>query len=194
MKIFTAIVLFLNINLLAQTQSIQPNSNKPTLELGRNNGYPTIKALSSGSGNIVMDAYTAGDAVYINHYISANTLISSGGGNVGIGTTSPGSWRLAVNGKIRAKEIKVETGWSDYIFERDYILPTLEEVESYINQFGHLKDIPSGKDVEENGIFLGEMDSKLLQKIEELTLYIIEQNKKINQLNERIDSLVTDDK
>ncbi|QLE02012.1 hypothetical protein HX109_10770 [Galbibacter sp. BG1] len=103
-------------------------------------------------------------------------------GNVGIGTEDPGSWKLAVNGKIRAKEIKVETvGWSDFVFEKDYNLPTLEEVDQHIKQKGHLKDIPSAKEVAENGIFLGKMDAKLLQKIEELTLYTIEQQKLIER-------------
>ena len=104
------------------------------------------------------------------------------GGNVGIGTVDPGAWKLAVNGNIRAKEIKVETGWSDFVFYDDYKLPTLEEVETHIKEKGHLKDIPSAKEVADNGIFLGEMDSKLLQKIEELTLYTIEQEKKIKAL------------
>ncbi len=103
-------------------------------------------------------------------------------GNVGIGTTNLGSWKLAVNGKIRAKEIKVETGWSDFVFYDDYKLPTLQEVENHIKEKGHLKDIPSEKEVEKNGIFLGEMDSKLLQKIEELTLYTIQQQKEIDNL------------
>ncbi len=103
-------------------------------------------------------------------------------GNVGIGTINPGDWKLAVNGKIRAKEIKVETGWSDFVFKHDYKLPTLTEVENHINKKGHLKDIPSAKEVAENGIFLGKMDSKLLQKIEELTLYTIQQQKEIEEL------------
>lgn len=100
-------------------------------------------------------------------------------GKLGIGTTNPGSWKLAVNGNIRAKEVKVETGWSDFVFENDYNLPTLEEVEKYINEKRHLKDIPSAEEVAENGIFLGEMDAKLLQKIEELTLYAIQQEKEL---------------
>ena len=103
-------------------------------------------------------------------------------GNIGIGTTNPDSWKLAVNGNIRAKEVKVETGWSDFVFYKDYNLPTLDDVENHIRKKGHLKDIPSAKEVEENGIFLGEMDSKLLQKIEELTLYTIQQEKKIKKL------------
>lgn len=103
-------------------------------------------------------------------------------GNVGIGTNNPGSWKLAVNGNIRAKEIKVETGWADFVFYDDYQLPTLEEVEQHIEEKGHLKDIPSAEEVESNGVSLGEISSKLLQKIEELTLYTIQQQKLIEEL------------
>ena len=104
-------------------------------------------------------------------------------GNTGIGTINvPNDFMLAVNGKIRAKEIKVETGWSDFVFEDDYDLPTLDEVEKYIKTHRHLPEIPSAKEVEENGVELGKMDSKLLQKIEELTLYIIDQEKRIRKL------------
>lgn len=111
-----------------------------------------------------------------------NLLTIKDTGNVGIGTSNPGTWKLAVNGQIRAKEIKVETGWSDFVFYDDYKLPTLKQVENHIKEEGHLKDIPSAKEVQKNGIFLGEMDSKLLQKIEELTLYTIQQQKEIDAL------------
>ncbi len=113
---------------------------------------------------------------------NGNVYIAGNSGNVGIGTTNPGAWKLAVNGKIRAKEIKVETGWSDFVFYDDYKLPTLKEVEDHIKTKGHLQDIPSAKEVKEKGVFLGEMDAKLLQKIEELTLYTINQEKRINEL------------
>lgn len=115
-------------------------------------------------------------------YASTESAKNYFAGNVGIGTKSPGTWKLAVNGNIRAKEIKVETGWSDFVFYDDYELPTLKEVEEHINTYGHLKDIPSAAEVEKNGIKLGEINSRLLQKIEELTLYTIEQEKKIEQL------------
>ncbi len=95
-------------------------------------------------------------------------------GNVGIGVEDPGLWKLAVKGKIRAEEIKVDTGWADYVFKEGYDLPTLEEVERHIKEKGHLINIPSAKEVQENGIQLGEMNKLLLEKIEELTLYIIE--------------------
>lgn len=109
-------------------------------------------------------------------------MIINASGNIGIGTSTPAE-KLSVNGKIRAKEIKVETsGWSDFVFEPSYKLPDLKQTEVFIKENKHLPDIPSAKEVAENGINLGEMNSKLLQKIEELTLYIIDQNKRIEKL------------
>ncbi|MEZ0180599.1 hypothetical protein AB9T89_00025 [Flavobacterium oncorhynchi] len=99
------------------------------------------------------------------------------GGNVGIGTINPMN-KLDVNGTIHSKEVKVDmNGWSDFVFKKEYNLPTLEQVEKHIAEKGHLENIPSEKEVLENGINLGEMNAKLLQKIEELTLYIIEMKK-----------------
>jgi len=100
-------------------------------------------------------------------------------GNLGIGTTYP-SAKLAVNGNIHAKEVKVDlTGWPDYVFHSEYTLPTLEEVEKHIAEKGHLINMPSAKEVEENGVALGQMNKLLLEKIEELTLYILQQQKKL---------------
>jgi hypothetical protein len=109
--------------------------------------------------------------------------------NVGIGTTNIGSYKLAVNGSIRSKEVKVEANWSDFVFEKNYDLLTLEEVEQHIKEKGHLPEIPSEAEVGENGINLGEMNAKLLQKIEELTLYLIEQNKQNQSQQAKIELL-----
>lgn len=113
--------------------------------------------------------------------------ISRTNSNVSIGTKniSP-DYKLSVNGKIRAKEIKVEANWADFVFDDNYNLRTLSEVKSYIKENNHLPDIPTSKEVEQNGISIGEMNSKLLQKIEELTLYLIEQNEKISDLENEI--------
>jgi hypothetical protein len=111
------------------------------------------------------------------------TILSNG--NVGVGTTNP-LHKLAVNGTIRAKEIIVDTDWSDFVFEDDYELRSLEEIESYIKANGHLPEVPSEKEVKEHGVNLGEMQAKLLQKIEELTLYTIQQQKQIDELQQRL--------
>ncbi len=110
-------------------------------------------------------------------------------GNMGIGTSNPGTYRLAVKGKIRAEEIKVETGWADYVFKEDYILPTLEEVEKHITEKGHLINIPSAEEVVANGIQLGEMNKLLLEKIEELTLYTLEQEKKLQLQDDKLQQI-----
>lgn len=107
-------------------------------------------------------------------------------GNVGIGTSIPdNSYKLIVNGSIRAKEIRVNTGWSDFVFEKEYILMPLKDVEQFILLHKHLPDIPDAQTVEANGIELGNMNKLLLQKIEELTLYMIQLEKKINELENK---------
>nr|WP_299384848.1 fibronectin type III domain-containing protein [Allomuricauda sp.] len=113
-------------------------------------------------------------------------------GNVGIGTsTIPTAYRLAVNGKIISEEIKVQlqSTWPDYVFEEGYDLPSLKEIEKYIGTNGHLPNIPTSLEVKEHGIKVGEMNRLLLEKIEELTLYLIDINTQlINQkdINHRL--------
>ncbi|NII83291.1 MULTISPECIES: hypothetical protein [unclassified Pedobacter] len=110
-------------------------------------------------------------------------------GNIGMGTVTP-SERLAVNGKIRAREIKVEaTNWPDYVFEEGYKVGKLEELESYIKANRHLPEIPTTKEAESNGVELGAMNKLLLKKIEELTIHLIEKDKQINSLINRVDIL-----
>lgn len=120
--------------------------------------------------------------------VNTNVLvINRSGSNVGIGTQNPGNYRLAVNGAIRAKEIVVESGWADFVFADDYRLRSLSEVETHIDTHGHLPEIPSAATVAKEGVRVGEMESKLLQKIEELTLYMIDVNKRVAELeNENV--------
>ncbi|TYO92894.1 hypothetical protein LX74_00955 [Elizabethkingia miricola] len=110
-------------------------------------------------------------------------------GNIGIGTTNPQN-KLDVNGTVHAKEVKIDiAGWADFVFDKEYQLPTLDEVEQHIHEKGHLPNIPNTKEVTENGLSLGESQKLLLQKIEELTLYSIEQNKLIKEQQERLKKL-----
>jgi len=113
-----------------------------------------------------------------------------GDGNVGIGTNDPQS-KLAVDGTIRATEIKVMEviGAPDYVFEADYNLRTLEATKAYIEENKHLPEIPSAAEMEANGIELGDMNMRLLKKIEELTLYMIEINKQVQELKAENQSL-----
>lgn len=111
-------------------------------------------------------------------------VAQNGNVRIGAGTANP-TKTLEVNGAIRSKEVLVEVAnWSDFVFDKDYDLMTLNEVESYIKENGHLPDVPSAKEVKANGVEVGEMNAILLQKIEELTLYIIELEKKIEKLND----------
>jgi hypothetical protein len=113
-------------------------------------------------------------------------------GKVGIGTTNPGSYKLAVEGNIGAREIKVTLAnpWPDYVFLTKYKLPSLEEIEKFIQQNHHLPNLPSAREVEENkGIELGDMSIKLLEKIEELTLYVIQLKKENEEIKEKLKEL-----
>ncbi|MGO4709107.1 cell wall anchor protein [Chryseobacterium sp. 2TAF14] len=117
---------------------------------------------------------------------------NDGGSYVGFEDNYNGVWAkffnnatARFNGKIFAKEVEVKANvWADYVFAKDYNLKTLDEVEKHIAEKGHLPNIPSAAEVMEKGINVAEMDAKLLEKIEELTLYSIEQNKQIKKLQE----------
>ena len=116
-----------------------------------------------------------------------NVMAINNDGNVGIGTTTPGEFMLAVAGKIHATEIQVDAlPWPDFVFTPTYNLRTLSEVENFITQNQHLPDVPSQAQVAAEGISLGEMNAILLQKIEELTLYTIEQEKDLKEQKAKI--------
>jgi hypothetical protein len=114
-------------------------------------------------------------------------MVIKADGNVGIGTTDPGSYKLAVEGNIGARDVIVTNSpWSDYVFQPGYRLRPLNEVGAYIQANHHLPGIPSEAEVKEKGVSLGDMQSKLLAKIEELTLHMIQQQKENQELRERI--------
>lgn len=120
------------------------------------------------------------------------TVYTQGGGlnymagKLGLGTLDTKGYRLAVNGNILASEIVVDSGiWPDYVFQDDYRMMGLPELESYIKENKHLPDMPSAKKAEKDGIDLGEMNRLLLKKVEELTLHVIELSKRLDQQNKK---------
>ncbi|WP_345954250.1 hypothetical protein [Mucilaginibacter sp. PAMB04168] len=122
--------------------------------------------------------------------IDGTKFLINGLGEVAIGGGNTYGYKLAVHGNVRAQEIRVEAGpWPDFVFRPTYPLRSLSRLEKYLSMNRHLPDLPSAKEVKADGINLGDMNSKLLQKIEELTLYVIDlkkendrQQKEINQL------------
>lgn len=122
-----------------------------------------------------------------NMTMNANSF-SLTGGNVGIGCAANGGYRLSVKGKVHAEEVVVElmSDWPDYVFSSDYNLPELDNVKKYIESNGHLPDFPSADIISNEGISLAEMNALLLKKIEELTLYIINQDERIKKLENEL--------
>ncbi|UGU18123.1 hypothetical protein LS482_09610 [Sinomicrobium kalidii] len=170
---------------------INPQLNVSDLNPGVTAGGVSIKGRKWGHfvidiyGNDTRDAFAVRTDSNRDGVLDNIPFLVNNAGRVGIGTITPDA-KLAVNGVVHSKEVKVDlNGWSDFVFKEDYNLPTLEEVEQHIKEKGHLKDIPNTKEVKENGIHLGEMDAKLLQKIEELTLYTIQQQKQIEAVLEQ---------
>lgn len=109
-------------------------------------------------------------------------MIMTANGNLGIGTNRPAE-KLVVKGKIIAEEIKVQAvNWPDYVFKSDYKLTSLAQTEIFIQENGHLPEVPSAKQIEEEGLSVGEMNKLMMKKIEELTLHLIEKEKEIKEL------------
>jgi hypothetical protein len=155
---------------------------------------PTINQVAGATGNIygfyhnpTLTNLLGKNIAFQN--VTGDVYMGTTPGNVGIGTTNP-SEKLAVKGNIIAQKIKVTLlGWSDYVFDSTYQLEPLHQVEKYIQQNKHLSGVPSAETVQKQGIDVGDNQAVLLKKIEELTLYVIEQNKKLEAQNERIKKL-----
>lgn len=157
-------------------------------DVGNRGGGTQIRAYFSGN------AYNGpnwGGTLPANASINSDIPIAVSYGNVGIGTADTKGYKLAVNGSTIATSMKVKlnANWPDFVFLKDYKLPTLEEVKTYIDKNQHLPDMPSADEVHANGLDLGEMNRLLLMKVEELTLYLIEKEKEIKNQEVRIKTL-----
>lgn len=166
-----------------------------------------LKVNEDGNSNVFMHLPKPNSRIVIanwGNYLPEHKFVVSGSAkiegniltdaNLGIGTSNftdgADTYRLSVKGKVRAEEVKVYNTWADYVFSPAYNLPTLRQVESYIAQNGHLPNVPSAKEITEKGLPLGEMSKIQQEKIEELTLYLIQQNKEIEELKAQVKVLL----
>jgi hypothetical protein len=150
------------------------------VRLANSTYHPTLPSGLKAGGLVVSDDFN-----YSNP--DRNDLVVKG--NVRINTpTNPQGYQLAVNGKIGAKDIKLEAvSWPDYVFSAQYQLRPLKDLEAFIRENKHLPEVPSAAEVEENGYSMGDLDKTLLKKVEELTLYVIEQQKQIEELKRLVE-------
>ncbi len=173
-------LLHVNGSTMDVVSAFESTDSGTQIVLTDNSGSLRLGTLSNGGFALSV----GGDASSTTGANVAEAMRVNSAGNVGIGTTTPGN-ELEVNGTIRSQEVIVEaTGWPDYVFHPQYELRPLAEIEDYIKANGHLPEIPSAQEVEEEGQHLGEMQQLLLKKIEELVLHTISQQKLIIQLQE----------
>ncbi len=151
----------------------------PTQKLDVAGTVKATKFVGDGSG-------LTGIAGGSSQWITSGSNIYYSTGSIGIGTANPGSYMLNVKGRVRVDELVVNTTGADFVFEPTYKLRPLSELETFIKANKHLPDIAPAKEMQENGVSAGEMQTKLLQKVEELTLYVIEKDKQIEIQNKKI--------
>jgi len=166
-------------NITVKTATVTENSNL--------NGNVTVGTTTQPAQLDVNGAVTAKSA-NITGALSAQSATLTGALNAQSATLAGtlNSQTANVNGKIKAKEVEVTlAGWPDFVFSKEYKLPALSEVEQFIIDNNHLPNVPSAAEVENNGVNLGEMNAILIQKVEELTLYILDLQKQINELKKQ---------
>jgi hypothetical protein len=162
------------------------NSDRSIFNLTANqNEVSLTTTMSSGAAAVPMKFYTnSGSAV-----VERMTIRPDGKIGIGIPPTYPTGYNLYVTEGILTEKVKVaiknSLAWSDFVFNSDYKLLTLEETDAFIKKYKHLPNIPSAEEVVKEGVDVATMDAKLLQKIEELTLYIIDLEKRLNQLEKK---------
>jgi len=168
---------------------IDAEGNPSNIETNPNNGL----MIKGSDQALYMGVNSTSHVSYIQSVDWGTTvaplLLNARGGNVGIGTTNP-TVRLEVAGTVRAREFVANlSAGADFVFAEDYALKPLDEVYHFIQTNKHLPEIPSAADMINNGLEMGEFQIKLLQKIEELTLYVIEQDKRLKMQQDEINRL-----
>jgi len=189
----------ININTTGSGTGVNFNSSSltPTMNIS-NAGNVTIANNNTVGGNLIVNQNaTINQNSNIVGNLNVNGIAVIGTPSTApsiLATPSPGSeYSLYVANGILTEKVKValhsDFNWADFVFNKDYKLKPLNEVEKYVKANKHLPEVPSANEVAEDGIDVANMDSKLLQKIEELTLYVIEQQKQLEQQKNEIDQL-----
>jgi hypothetical protein len=200
MALFCALKSTAQMNVPAQTSGSGPLGASGSLLTFTSGGPPYPTAIQEAWGLNLCGTNVQPVKVYntslLVGYQSNNQDYGTGNifanGYVGIGTTDTKGYKLGVNGSIIATSITVRLygSWADYVFKPTYKLPSLTDVKMYVDQNQHLPEIPSAAEVEKNGQNLGEMNRLLLKKVEELTLYAIENERKDKEREEAKDKLL----
>lgn len=174
-------------------------------------GYGAIIQYSPTTGNLYFSTSQTTGTQDALAFFNTNSVALDSNGYLGIGTSAPkarlhvassmvvGSsttvpatgYLLSVNGKIMAEEVRVQldADWPDYVFHKNYRLKTLPELEQYIAANKHLPGIPSAQEVASEGLLVGDMQKRVMEKVEELTLYILQLNKENQELRKELDDL-----
>ena len=174
---------------------IKGNASSNIIEANTSNVSMTLQNIGDTAGGIGT-ATNHDFSLFAYNHLSQFTAKTNGdvemavanNANVRIGSSVPSSYKLAVNGNILSKEIVVQSAWADYVFDENYQIPELKDVETFIGKNKHLPGIPSATDIETYGLKVGDVQTKMMAKIEELTLYIISLNKKIEALESKVNS------
>ncbi|MBQ9255191.1 MAG: hypothetical protein IJ180_10525 [Bacteroidales bacterium] len=175
----------------ANSQNIHNGNVKITGGTHLTFAYPTGDAVINFGNDSIGDLYFRALPIGGNINSFNNLMILTNDGKLGLGTTNLENFKLSVNGKIRAKSVIINSDWADYVFNDNYNLMPITDVKKYIENNKHLPGFADEKSIKDNGVDVGEMQVKLLEKIEELTLYIIKLNEEYTQLKEEINVLKT---
>lgn len=197
----------LHVNSTTSSVAIRVSANQPgntnnsfmDMAIPRNNNnysslanaYDVVLRAAPGAGKFLVTNTGIGSTVFATGGFGNETerMVITVDGNIGIGKSNPTD-KLEVNGRIHARSVKVDLDdWPDYVFLSNYSLTPLKKVEQFIENNGHLENVPSAQEIMNKGLDLGAMDKVLLEKIEELTLHLIQKEKEIEAIKTEKDDL-----